>query len=295
MRRKSIKWVIAIGVLLFFTVFSGRGASEDVENTSENLNEEHTFEKLDPNKVTTEWDNSYLFGSREEASKGLDSLKQKSEEINKTFRPEFENLSGPVLLNFLETEKEFSRSVSILYIYAYTQLSKNVNDQSFASLLEDSQGLITEHEKANAFVPVKLTSLNKEEWDRLFSEEPELEMYRPYLEANYMRFAEHRPMNESQAVFLADIENQRMKLETKAISEVTNNVTVAGNITLENGETYPVNSQSYYTLLSTDQNRENRKRCYEQRFFHMINESDSMASLYSEKTRFDDIAARLMR
>ncbi len=292
MRRKSIKWVIAIGVLLFFTVFSGRGASGDVEKTSENLNEEHTFEKLDPNKVTTEWDNSYLFGSREEASKGLESLKQKSEEINKTFRPEFENLSGPVLLNFLETEKEFSRSVSILYIYAYTQLSKNVNDQSFASLLEDSQGLITEHEKANAFVPVKLTSLNKEEWDRLFSEEPELEMYRPYLEANYMRFAEHRPMNESQAVFLADIENQRMKLETKAISEVTNNVTVAGNITLENGETYPVNSQSYYTLLSTDQNRENRKRCYEQRFFHMINESDSMASLYSEKARFDDIAAK---
>ena len=132
--------------------------------------------------------------------------------------------------------------------------------QSFASLLADAQGLITEHEKANAFVPVKLTSLNKKDWDRLFSEEPKLETYRPYLEANYMRFAEHRPMNESQAVYLADIENQRMKLETKALSEVTNNVTMAGNITLDNGEAYPVNSQSYYTLLSTDQNREERKK-----------------------------------
>ena len=98
-------------------------------------------------------------------------------------------------------------------------------------------------------------------------------------------------MNESQAVYLAEIENQRMKLETKAISEVTNNVTMAGNITLGNGETYPVNSQSYYTLLSTDQNRENRKRCYEQRFYHLINESDPMASLYSEKARLDDIAS----
>jgi len=291
-KRKSVKWVIALGVLLFFTVSSGRGASGEGEKSSENLNEGRAFEKLNPNKVTTEWNNSYLFGSREDASKELESLKQKSEEMNKTFRPGFENLSGPVLLSFLETEKEFSRSLSILYIYAYTQLSKNVNDQSFASLLEDAQGLITEHEKANAFVPVKLTSLNKEEWDRLFSEEPELETYRPYLEANYMRFAEHRPMNESQAVFLADIENQRMKLETKALSEVTNNVTMAGNITLDNGETYPVNSQSYYTLLSTDQNREERKRCYEQRFFHMINVSDSMASLYSEKARLDDTAAR---
>jgi oligoendopeptidase F len=292
MRRKSTKWLSALGVLLFFAFFSGCGASKEVEKSSEIVSDEHTFEKLNPDKVTTEWNNSYLFSSREDALKDLESLKMRSEEINKTFRPEFENLSGPVLLNFLETEKEFSKSVSILYIYSYTQLSKNVNDKSFASLLEESQGLITEHEKANAFVPVKLTSLHKEEWDRLFSEEPKLEMYRPYLEANYMRFAEHRPMNESQAVYLAEIENQRMKLETKAISEVTNNVTMAGNITLENGETYPVNSQSYYTLLSTDQNRENRKRCYEQRFYHLINESDSMASLYSEKARLDDNAAR---
>lgn len=290
MRRKSVKWSIALGVLLFFSV-SGSGTPGEVEKPSENIKEEYTFEKLDPNKVTTEWNNSYLFRNKEDASKELELLKKRSDDVNNTFRPQFENLSGPVLLNYLEAEKEFSRSVSILYIYAYTQLSKNVNDQSFASLLEASQGLVTEHQKANAFVPVKLTSLNKEEWESLFSQEPKLEMYRPYLEANYMRFAEHRPMNESQAVYLAEIENQRMKLETKALSEVTNNVTMAGNITLDNGETYPVNSQSFYTLLSTDQNRDERKRCYEQRFFHMINVSDSMASLYSEKSRLDDTAA----
>ena len=137
-----------------------------------------------------------------------------------------------------------------------------------------------------------MTSLNKEEWDRLISEEPKLEMYRPYLEANYMRFAEHRPMNESQAIYLADLENQRMKLETKALSEITNNVTMAGNITLENGEEFQINSQSYNILLSTDKNQEDRKRGYEKRFYHLINESDSMASLYSEKARLDDLVAR---
>ena len=137
-----------------------------------------------------------------------------------------------------------------------------------------------------------MTSLNKEEWDRLFSEEPKLEVYRPYLEANYMIFAEHRAMNESQAIYLADIENQRMKLETEALSEITNNVTTAGNITLENGEEYSVNSQSYDTLLSTDPSRENRKKCYEKRFYHLKNESDSMASLYSKKAQLDDTVAR---
>jgi oligoendopeptidase F len=167
-----------------------------------------------------------------------------------------------------------------------------VSDPFFASLLTDSQNLVTEYGKATSFAGVKLTSLNKEEWTRLFSEEPELEMYRPYLEARYMRFAEHRAMNESQAIYLADLDNQRMKLETEAMSQITNNVTVAGNITLENGEEYSVNSQSYFTLLSTDPVRENRKNCYEKRFYHLKNESDSMASLYSEKARLDDLTAR---
>ena len=40
-------------------------------------------------------------------------------------------------------------------------------------------------------------------------------------------------MNESQDAYLADIENQRMRLETEASTKITNNVTMAGNITLE--------------------------------------------------------------
>jgi oligoendopeptidase F len=83
-----------------------------------------------------------------------------------------------------------------------------------------------------------------------------------------------------------------MKLETEALLEITNNITMAGNITLENGEEYPVNSQSYYNLLSTDHNRENRKKCYDQRFYHLINKSDSIASLYFNKIQLDDLAAR---
>ncbi|WP_440948655.1 M3 family oligoendopeptidase [Methanosarcina sp. T3] len=250
------------------------------------------FKELNPDEVTTEWNDSYLFNSREDALEKLEALKKSSEEINETFRPEFERLSGSVLLDYLETEKDFSRSTDVLYIYAYTQFSKNVNDQFFISLLEGSQNLITEHKMASAFATVKLTSLKKEEWDRLFSEEPGLEVYRSYLEATYMRFVEHRPMNEAHAIYLADLENQRMKLETEAISKITNKVTMAGNITLESGEEFQVNSQSYNTLLSTDQSRENRKRCYDKRFYHLVNESDSMASLYSKKARLDDLIAR---
>ena len=251
--------------------------------------------ELNPEELTTEWNDSYLFNSTGDALEKLETLKKGSKEINQTFRQEFEKLSGSVLLDYLETEKEFSKSIDVLYIYAYTQLTKNVNEQFFNSLLAESQDLVTEHKKSSAFAAVKLTSLNKEEWDQLFSEDPGLEPYRAYLEANYMRFMEHRPVNEAQAVRLAEIENKRMKLETEALSRITNEVTMAGSITLENGEEFQVNSQSYNTLLSTDQSRENRKRCYDKRFYHLIDESSSMASLYSEKSRLDDLAARELK
>lgn len=289
---RTLKGIITLVILLLFTIFSIYGASAKAETPSESINIGYTFEELNPEEVTTEWDDSYLFNTREDALKELESLKKRSEEINETFRPEFEELSGFSLLNYIETEKEFSRSIDILYIYAYTQLSKNVNDQFFSSLLEGTQDLATEHGKATAFATVKLTSLSTEEWEQLFFEEPGLEEYRPYFEATYTRFAEHRPEDEEQAAYLADLGNQRMKLQTDAVSQITNNVTMAGNITLENGEEFSVNSQSYVTLLSTDPDQENRKRCYEKRFYHLIDESDSMASLYSEKARLDDLAAK---
>ncbi len=201
-------------------------------------------------------------------------------------------MSGSTLLDYLDTEKEFSKYIDILYTYAYTQLSKNVNESFLNSLLGSVQDLLTEYKKSQAFATVKLTSFNKEEWNRLSSEEPKLEAYRAYLEANYMRFVKHRPKNESQAAYIADLENQRMKLETEALSEITNKVTKAGEITLENGKKFSVNSQSYSALLSTDTSRENRKKCYDKRFYHLINESDSMASLYFKKAQIDDLVAK---
>jgi len=292
MKQKIVTRFTILGMLLLFAFFSGFSAPCDIAEASEIVVEGYEFEELDPDEITTEWNESYLFSSRDASLEELESLKQRSAEIGENYRPEFENLSGPVLLSYLEAEKEFSRSFEILYIYGYTGLSKNVNEPFFSSLLAGAQDLATEHGKATSFATIKLTSLSTDEWGQLFSEEPGLEEYRTYLEDAYIRFAEHRPKDEAQAAYLADIGNQGLKLRTEAFSKITNNVTRAGNITLENGEEYAVNSQSYYTLLSTDLNRANREKCYDQRFYHLIEESDSMAALYSEKAKLDDLAAR---
>jgi len=107
MKQKSIKWINAIKLLLFCSVFSIKDVSEDVEKPSKIIDEKNTFEKLNPNKVTTKWNGSYIFSSREDALKELEILRKKYETINQIFRPKFENLSGPILLDYLETEKNY--------------------------------------------------------------------------------------------------------------------------------------------------------------------------------------------
>lgn len=76
MKQKSVKWLNAIRLLLFCTVFSIKDFSEDVEKPSKIIDEGNTFEKLNPNKVTTQWNDSHLFSSREDAVKELETLKK---------------------------------------------------------------------------------------------------------------------------------------------------------------------------------------------------------------------------
>ena len=243
-------------------------------------------------EITTSWNLSILFKDRETATAEFERLQIMSQEINATFRPRFENLTGTTLLEYIEENENFSRNLSVVMAYAYAQNSLNVNDKFFEKFISDVQNLYTEHYKATSFADILLKSLPPAEWDRLFSEQPGLEKYRAYLESSYQRYRDHRPRNETHAAFLADISNQLMKINTEAEKKVTNNVTVAGNITLENGNELAINSQTYSVLLSTDTNRNNRKMGYDKRFYHLINESDKMAEIYCNKSRLDDQVAR---
>ncbi len=243
-------------------------------------------------KETTSWNLTFIFENKEDATSEFNRLRLRSMEINWTFRPSFERLTGPILLDYIQQEKLFAENFSIIFAYVYAQNSLNVNDKFFEEFISNVQNLSTEHSKANSFAEIKLKSLSRAEWERLFSEESGLEKYRMFLESNYMRYANHMPRNESHAAYLADISNQIIKLETKALKEVTNNVTVAGNITLDNGQVLSLNSQTYSELISTDVNRNNRKKGYDKRFYHLINQSDRMAETYSQKARLDDILAR---
>ena len=71
---------------------SSLAASPEKEMTGLNLSE-----------ITTSWDLSTLFKDKEAATAEFEGLKNKSLEINATFRPLFKNLTGKVLLEYIET------------------------------------------------------------------------------------------------------------------------------------------------------------------------------------------------
>ena len=281
--------IVGIAVIISAVTAAILVASVDAAQPS-NVIGNVTSQSLDASKITTSWNLSFLYNDKNAAK--AEYLNMTIGQINQTFRPRFNNLTGTVLVDYILNDEDFSKSLNVLSAYANAENSLNVNDMFFQAFLSDVQNLSTNYTKATSFADVKLKSLPRSEWDRLFAEEPQLEKYRPYLESNYIRFVDHRPKNETHAAYLADLSNQLMKLDTNAEKLITNNVDQAGNITLEDGKRYAVNYTSYYDLLTTNNDRNDRKRCYDQRYYHLFNESHEMGNIYVIKSKLDDKHAK---
>ena len=278
--KKLILSTISMASLLFLT---GSSLAATAHNDTGGLNRD---------EITTSWNLSFLFKDKEAATAEFSKLQTQLEEMNATFKPRFEILTGPTLLEYIKEDEDFSKNLSIVMAYVNAENSLNVNDEFFEKFISDVQNLITEYSKATSFADVLLKSLSSAEWERLYSEEPGLEEYRAYLTNSYQRYHDHRPKNESHAAHLADLSNQLMKINTEAEKEITNNVTAAGNVTLENGMVQPVNSETYWVILTTDGNRNDRKLVYDKRFYHLLDRSERMAEIYCNKSRLDDQLAR---
>ncbi len=284
-----MNYLAVVGIIVGISAIVATSMTDPTENgLSLNATGNVTDQSLDVSKVTTTWNLSFLFKNKDAARAEYQRLELATERVNQTFRPKFDNLTGTVVLDYIENDKNFSKSMNVLYAYVFAQNSLDVNDKFFEAFLSDVQNLSTKYVKATSFADVKLKSLTRSEWDRLFAEEPRLEDYRPYLENNYIRYVDHRPKNETQAAYLADLSNQLMKLDTNAMKRITNNVTQAGNVTLRDGTSFAINSSSYYDLLMTDTDRVNRKSVYDKRYYHLYNESDAMGAIYVNKSKLDD-------
>jgi len=279
--------IIAIAGIfgLLISITGATSANEDQTDQESSLS-------IDSCNITTIWNLSHIFKDDQDARDELERLKNASILLNKTYRTQFGNLSGQILFNWINDQENFSKSLDILSTYASGKNSLNVSDKSSEALLSDVQNLSVDYYKDNSYASILLKSLPISQWNRLFEMEPRLEKFRPYLQDNFMRYANHSPKNESHAAYIADLFNDLSKIETGALKNITAKVMNAGNITLSDGQVYQVNSQSYIKLLSTDADRNHRKKCYDQRFYHTLNLSDEMADIYNSKVWLDDLLAR---
>ena len=282
--------------ILSIAIISGILASiTGATSANENYSDQDASLSIDACNITTIWSLAPIFKEEQDARDELEGLKSASIDLNKTYRKKFSNLTGQIIFNWINDQENFLKSLDILSTYASGKNSLNISDKPSEALLSDVQNLSVEYYKDNSFASIKLESLPKSEWNRLFRMEPRLEKYRPYLQDNFMRYSYHRPENESHAAYIADRSNERAKIETSALKNITRKVMNAGNITLSNGQVYQVNSQSYIKLLSTDTDRNNREKCYDQRFYHTLNLSNEMADIYSRKIWLDDLLARELK
>jgi oligoendopeptidase F len=81
-----LKGSLALGALLSFAVFP-EGRASKKKKSSEGTGNEYTSEELNSNEITTEWDDLYLFSSREKALEELERLKKKTTGDKRNFPP----------------------------------------------------------------------------------------------------------------------------------------------------------------------------------------------------------------
>ena len=131
-----MNYMALVGTIAFVSVVAATILAAPIEavpplNTSGDI----TSQSINVSNVTTSWDLSFLYKDKEAAKEEYQRLNLASDQINQSFRPKFGNLTGTVLHDYIESDENISKSMSVLYAYANAQNSLNVNDEFFQAFI----------------------------------------------------------------------------------------------------------------------------------------------------------------
>lgn len=82
-----------------------------------NASENNSSLSLDPSKITTTWNLSFLYKDKNAAKAEYERLNSTVNEINRTYRPRFSNLTGTTLLDYIQSDENYSKSFNVLRAY----------------------------------------------------------------------------------------------------------------------------------------------------------------------------------
>lgn len=194
---------------------------------------------------------------------------------------------GDTLREVLELREEIMRELSRIAAYARMRRDEDTRNQEYQALTARAQSLAADASSAASFIEPELQSLSREELDGLIAEEPALEEYEHYFD-DVLRMKSHTRSAEIESL-LADLGEI-----TGASGEI---YTMLANADIEfpaverDGEAVEI-TQSNFTKLQKDPDREFRREVYEGFYDEWAEVRNTVGTAYENSVKADNKLAR---
>lgn len=232
------------------------------------------------------WNLSEIYPSVNEFNNALTDLESRIEKLS-----EFKNKLGQssqVLFDALNTYFGILKDYSKAATYAYRMSDEDLRISENQARTQQVSNLATKFGENTAYFDPEILAIPKEKIDEFFSEQPELKMYRMFID-NIQRLRKHT-LNESEEKILASF-----GLSTGTPSTVYNIFTNAEmpnpKVTLSTGEEVELNS-SAFTKYRAASVREDRAKVFESFFDNHGNYKNTLGAVLSGKVKNDFIYAK---
>ncbi|MCO8242932.1 MULTISPECIES: oligoendopeptidase F [unclassified Haladaptatus] len=232
------------------------------------------------------WDLESIYATDDEWEDAYEDVEERLNELEEYEGQVTED--GETLLTVLRLTDELGREVSMVASYARMRSDEDTSNQEYQALASRAQSLASRAGSATSFIEPEIQSLDREELDRMIAETDGLEEYEHALD-DTIRMKEHTRS--------AEIENLLAEFGevTGAPNEIYSMLSNADMTfpTVENpdGESVEI-TQSNFTNLLKNQDREFRQTVYENYFDEWSDVRNSVGAAYKNSVKSDVKYAR---
>ncbi|MBN2482238.1 MAG: oligoendopeptidase F [Bacteroidales bacterium] len=207
------------------------------------------------NSVDTKytWNLADIYASDEAWEKDLERLKSDAD-VLAGYKGKLGS-SSSVLLEFLQTSSDFSKLYGRLYSYASMKSDQDLRNTTYLAMDQEMRQLGPVISAKISFAEPEILELGKEKADQFLSEQPEMGIYKMYLNELF-RQQEHL-LSEKEEIIMAHA-SSILSGPYSVYSVFANTELPYPNITLSTGETVTLN-QAGYSLHRASANRNDRE------------------------------------
>ncbi len=232
------------------------------------------------------WDLESIYATDDEWEEAYEDVEDQLNEI-----AEYEGRiteDGETLLSVLQLTDDIGREVSMVASYARMRSDEDTSNQEHQALASRAQSLASRAGSVTSFIEPEIQSLDRNELDRMIAETDGLETYEHALD-DTIRMKEHTRS--------AEIENLLAEFGevTGASSEIYSMLSNADmtfpTVEKPDGESVEI-TQSNFTTLLKNQDREFRQTVYESYFDEWTDVRNSVGAAYKNSVKSDVKYAR---